>query len=1378
MVVSLLALLFVVVTGFLSVARSNRAMVVDVGQSDLIDAVVDDMDDWAIALIKEQIVDASGKVLPGGSGDSYSFEDIAGYRHSNYLAALEPLWDPAPYVPVPLNSGSWSVLGELCWPAVTSLDDAVAQPQAFPLFRLILDYDFSDPAIRRDDVRWNARKPFMDADGDGVPDSSFLLCAPATEAANTMAGTSVQLPRYDPNNPTGANGAFVAYRIPQPLVGYYDGASDSRGHVWLRYDEHARYEVAMRIISHGGMVTLSSPTLYDTNNTAYVPFNREFTIDLFDAIKIDARRMRQQYHIPDEQNRLFDDLQAHVTGVESSLRRRFILPSPPDEVYRFDIYRRVPPILAELQGETDLHAGFPATFIPSFSYPSSLSDPGNWQRINIGVESRSGDERISWARAVARDPTVYNTSGSGGDEQGTMGGVPYDRRHFITTINNSDELARKQDPNDPRPTSTSTLELGVAGRGATYEGALKFYLREVTKAFTRTTGSQWEHEFDYSGKGRAIIEELARVYYDMLASHSGTGDDWGNLRDLEAGDKEVVSRRQQAFMLAVNTVAFAAPRDTGSGDPDYRGLIDLVSYRDLDPGGGGTGITYTGYSPQPFFTEVIAYDAPDSVQQEEEGGGGGGGGGEEEVKLAIAVELYNPQDPYYDGTTNQDYFALNLSQFGIRIDEDTGSTVQTLAGLLPPQKRFLNGREFLAIVIKDTSDATDHFDDRVDGSPLEVTLDSTSDNLNISLLRYSNDGLRAEVIDRIRVARPDNGEWKARTRDTSPAKYYGYGNWDVGTDPAGLDTEFARWNMVMGKTAVSNGSEISGAPRASLDVQRRQRMVLPGFPARVVDPDDPNTWGGRHVNFAPTIPLITMNAAPFNDLPMFGNPNDLRPRSFPTVGFMLFIPRYSHAKVLGGGVDADRYHVMSRTLKRQWEDKRHYTWTATNPIGFARALHPTEYPADFGHMPIFDNTQPVTSGTYLAGVSQDSAGSRVGMPWGLLVFDYFTTIDPTRDVNGDGKPDVDPLRVPGRININTAPWYVLANLPLLGPYDVNNPIDASLGQLPIRWEGSVAPSPASPSPAFWDPLAGVLTGEGYDPYDPANIPATRRLLATDVLYAGALDDGDNVPWQDVGTGLYRLGPWLAQSAAAYRDGVQYLQVQATTNFWVYADSQLRDGPGYMAGAGGVLQTDPMYLAYRYRPGVISGATTDLYGRIRGARLSAGAGQDRDRPDHFGFVSIGELANVKGFDSATHGDLSIQGLDWNGAVTTFADTPLWRGDFVKAVSMLALLDSQYLTTRSNTFTAYTSVMDRKDPQASLRSQVTVDRSNLLPRMTYAAFDNLGNLDPNWPMRPVLLDLWPPSGDGVPETPVRTTNEGAMPQIIAREHVGYFNARYDD
>jgi hypothetical protein len=75
---------------------------------------------------------------------------------------------------------------------------------------------------------------------------------------------------------------------------------------------------------------------------------------------------------------------------------------------------------------------------------------------------------------------------------------------------------------------------------------------------------------------------------------------------------------------------------------------------------------------------------------------------------------------------------------------------------------------------------------------------------------------------------------------------------------------------------------------------------------------------------------------------------------------------------------------------------------------------------------------------------RDAPGGLSNLPWGQLVFDYFTAL-PLSAPGPYGVPgfypspgstprvDLNGLRVHGRININTAPWKVLAGLPLMDP---------------------------------------------------------------------------------------------------------------------------------------------------------------------------------------------------------------------------------------------------------------------------------------------------------------------------------------------------------
>jgi hypothetical protein len=151
------------------------------------------------------------------------------------------------------------------------------------------------------------------------------------------------------------------------------------------------------------------------------------------------------------------------------------------------------------------------------------------------------------------------------------------------------------------------------------------------------------------------------------------------------------------------------------------------------------------------------------------------------------------------------------------------------------------------------------------------------------------------------------------------------------------------------------------------------------------------------------------------------------------------------------------------------------------------------------------------------------------------------------------------------------------------------------------------------------------------------------------------------------------------------------------------------------------------------------------------------------PKQYGFLSIGELLNVQGFDSTVYDRTT-------GAAAPLAnvqDIPVLEngagqghGDFFKAVSLLATLDTDFLCTRSNTFTAYVTVTDRQKPQSSVRAQVTFDRSNLLPRLVYDANGKPIYQDPLHPFKPATL-----KNDGLPEA-------------IGERQIGYFNARYDD
>jgi hypothetical protein len=161
----------------------------------------------------------------------------------------------------------------------------------------------------------------------------------------------------------------------------------------------------------------------------------------------------------------------------------------------------------------------------------------------------------------------------------------------------------------------------------------------------------------------------------------------------------------------------------------------------------------------------------------------------------------------------------------------------------------------------------------------------------------------------------------------------------------------------------------------------------------------------------------------------------------------------------------------------------------------------------------------------------------------------------------------------------------------------------------------------------------------------------------------------------------------------------------------------------------------------------------LYGRANEGNGIRGEPENSLKPTKFGFLTIGELVNVLGFDS-TPPDAIARAAAGNRQLYSDPDATLGdgsglrHGDFMKAVALTALLDSHFLTTRSNTFTVYVSVMDRENPQASVRSQLTVDRANLLPRLVRSGGYTT------------------------------TIQSHSLPAVIAERRMGFYNARYDD
>lgn len=1450
MVVSVLALLFVVIITFITITRSDRATIRDLQKSNVLDAVVEYHRNRALELMVQDIRGADGRPL---SGPAARYEQIPGYKLTSYIAAF-PGWSEGvnnivnALVRMPNQvAAAWNEFGRLVLPAVTRLNPSAADKPTditsttaprppytdlpgwpTPPWRFIpeneLDRDPGNPTFEYDDLTRYARNPLFDADGNGLPDAWIDYQAEGIEFANSLAGTPVRIRSAGisiTENPFPSQG-------PNP-----GGGADPAGRAWMHFLNNARYGTSMTIYNHGGMVAIDAASIGDGQNRYYQPFNRNFTARLLNSFR-NPNDPSIFTWTNVERNTMFDAVARDRATIESLLRRRFGLPSATMEyVNNSPALGRasVPPALALLQGEVNVSRSLAFTFLPQFP---SVGSGGRISPVNPSLRMANATYKLNpfepfnvsladELRAATNSmalPTAWMMVSQSNNLNNPLAMV--NQRQFITTTSNSDEIARKQNTGDPLPQpsvgarfrtatpanpGTGSLFDGTSATvGSTYSGELKFPLTEVAKAFelvtvtnpalltatatpsgaTSATGNDHFRYVPHRGQapnatykvGDEVVERMARLIYDMLTSHSGSNDDWNDLvggddDDNYDGDpdapapngKEAVTRRQQALMLAVNIVAFAMPRDTNSA---MRGYVDVVTYKD-----GLNGVEYIGYGPQPFITEAIAYfdDEP----------------GE---NLAIAIELFNPNDPGYD-SANVDAFALWTQQFGIEIvDADNGNViepVQPLGG--PGYPTNFDGRTFGTVVMKKNTNG------QFDGLANQLAPIRTVSGVNADsriLIRLKKRGwdpdsgftpqgapyeIRWYTVDQMPLVIPDDREadddgedegrepshdWASTWRDTTPYRLFaGFDNGGTG-NPIPPQIGLARWSVVLPPRASQRTEQHSpnnGPPILTLG---NPQHLNPGDGQTSMNPDLTPEF------ISPAVPMPLMNAGPFgagslvqqlNNLPMFGDARvttgpdlalgDLRPRSFPTTGFLLYVPRFSHV------ITASRTYTMSDVLFKSW-----------NRRGGASA-QPGQYPADFGHMPIFDNRQSVTSNSYLS----DGATQNNRVPWGQLIFDYFTTIDPTAT-------GVDPLKIPGRININVAPWFVLQHTPIIGP-DFGNAVPQFSAwparPMPIRrnWTSNLALTDVQtydPAPSFWDPRVGVMVGEGQarEPFFATD--GYQRNLLTDQLRDDRVANGApaRLPTWNPLARQWQLGPWLAQSLTAYRDGYQVLPFDTTTgnNVHVYADAHLRGGIGEIRN----LNQATLMMTMPYRP-TIYGAQTGL-GSVRGAVNQAVPNNTVDAPTEFGFLSIGELANVKGFDSSKPRQLPPAQLMANAA-----DTVLGRGDFMRAVSLLALIDSQYLTTRSNTFTAYVSVMDRAEPEASTRAQYTIDRTNMLPRIEYEYAFTPGPGQSLPPLRVRKLNLV--TIDNLPETPVRyLPGPEARPAIIAEQRVGYFNSRFDD
>lgn len=227
--------------------------------------------------------------------------------------------------------------------------------------------------------------------------------------------------------------------------------------------------------------------------------------------------------------------------------------------------------------------------------------------------------------------------------------------------------------------------------------------------------------------------------------------------------------------------------------------------------------------------------------------------------------------------------------------------------------------------------------------------------------------------------------------------------------------------------------------------------------------------GGAGTGANPYVVSISTNTSPIAQFPVLVadrgvDPNTGGTIAFPTTGTMLLVTRYGP---LLKGQPANPWSVSLGWVNPPppggdglVNNDQPVTMIATKRVYDILRNVPDEHLAqmlqlDNGHLPVFDTIQ------YCANSDPPSRFDK--LPWGQLVFDYFTALPLEEKARGvaawgsgnrmENYPVVDRTdgtRVLGRINVGVAPWWVLDGLPVLPDwYKATANMTSPLDGLPV-----------------------------------------------------------------------------------------------------------------------------------------------------------------------------------------------------------------------------------------------------------------------------------------------------------------------------------------
>jgi hypothetical protein len=365
--------------------------------------------------------------------------------------------------------------------------------------------------------------------------------------------------------------------------------------------------------------------------------------------------------------------------------------------------------------------------------------------------------------------------------------------------------------------------------------------------------------------------------------------------------------------------------------------------------------------------------------------------------------------------------------------------------------------------------------------------------------------------------------------------------------------------------------------------------------------------------------------------------------AYPTTGSMLLLMRHAN-RAITKPTTQNPTQVTSDVGRLAFTSRLAGPDSSPQMVDGAPATVTTEISTqiDNGRMPVFDlgrlhHVDP-------SFVAPGTPGDVETLPWGQLVFDYFTAVPlsnpgpyrageadllnpewlPGNDPAAKPRVDMDGLRVHGQINLNVAPWRVIQGLPLV-----------PMEKIPAAFRAKIRNA------------IGLVSPTAADPLDPA---------------PGDLNALDN----EAAT----LGEEMARAIVAYRDQNQQLDVNDLAT-WTPVGATGNYGSGDPANPG----LDPAVGSRRWD-------AVDAEYR-RGS----------------GFLTIGELANLRHRDAKVDPDFQpIRGFTGyssyrvDGGLTTATNAA--QQDYVSAVALLVSLND-WVSVRSQVFTVYGTIRGKLD-----------------------------------------------------------------------------------